>query len=41
MNEKTLDALLHIVTEGPSLEEYPISDAVTLRAKKKNRRIST
>ena len=41
VNEKTLDALLRIVREGPSLEEYPISDAVTLWAKKKNRRIST
>ena len=40
MAEKTLDSLLRIVTEGPCIEEFPISDAVTLWAKKKNRRLS-
>ena len=41
MSEKTLDALLRIVIEGPSVEEYPITEAVTLWVKKKNRRLST
>ena len=41
MCEQTLDALLRIVTEGPCLEDYPISEAVNLWAKKKNRRLST
>ena len=41
MCEKTLDALLRIVIEGPSVDEYPIAEAVTLWAKKKNRRLST
>lgn len=39
MSEKTLDSLLRIVIEGPPLDDYPISDAVSLWAKKKNRRI--
>ena len=38
--EKTLDSLLRFVTESPCIEEFPISDAVTLWAKKKNRRLS-
>ena len=41
MCEKTLDSLLRITTEGPSVEEYPITEAVTLWAKKKNKRLST
>ena len=40
MNEKTLDALLRIAIEGPSISEFPISDAVKLWAAKKKRRIS-
>ena len=42
MCEKTLDALLRIVTEGPCLEDYPIDEAVNLLAKKKrnNMRLS-
>ena len=40
ISEKTLDSLLRIVIEGPPLKDYPIPDAVSLWAKKKNRRIS-
>ena len=41
MCEKTLDSLLRIATQGPKVEDYPINEAVTLWAKKKNRRLST
>ena len=40
MCENTLDALLRIVTEGPSVENYPVNEAVVLWASKKNRRLS-
>ena len=35
MNEKTLDALLRIATEGPSISKFPVCDAVKLWAAKK------
>ncbi len=41
MSEQTLDSLLRIVTEGPRVDNYPITEAVTLLAKKKYRRLST
>ena len=37
MNEKTLDALLRIAIEGPSISEFPVSDAVKLWAAKKKK----
>ena len=40
MAEKTVDSLLRIAIEGPSVNEYPIADAVSLWARKKNRRLS-
>lgn len=39
MNEKTLDALLRIAVEGPSIEQFPVADAVQLWASKRNRRL--
>ena len=39
MNEKTLDALLRTVIEGPPLQEFPLTEAIELWAKKKNRRL--
>ena len=39
MLEKTLDSLLRIVIEGPSLKEFPAKEAVMLWASKKNRRL--
>ena len=39
MIEKTLDALLRIAIEGPKLEDFPFRTAVSLWARKKNRRI--
>ena len=29
MSEQTLDSLLRIVTEGPRVEDYPVTEAVT------------
>ena len=39
MLEKTLDSLLRIVIEGPSLKEFPAKEAVMLWTSKKNRRL--
>lgn len=36
MHEQALDSLLHIAIEGPSLNSFPVIEAVTLRASKKN-----
>lgn len=41
MIEKTLDALLRIAIEGPNVGDFPFSEAVTLWASKKNRRLCT
>jgi len=38
--ETTLDSLLRIAIEGPLPEDYPLSEAVELWARKKNRRLS-
>jgi len=38
--ESTLDSLLRIAIEGPPPEDYPLSEAVELWARKKNRRLS-
>ena len=40
MSERTLDALLRIAVNGPSLENFPVKDAAKLWALKKNRRLS-
>ena len=40
MSERTLDALLRIAVNGPSLEHFPLKDAAKLWALKKNRRLS-
>lgn len=40
MQEKTLDSLLRIAIEGPSVEQFPLKEAVTLWAKKKKRRLT-
>ena len=40
MSERTLDALLRIAVNGPSLEHFPVKDAAKLWALKKNRRLS-
>ena len=37
MQEKTLDSLLRIAIEGPPLQSFPVDEAVTLWASKKNR----
>ena len=39
MNEQTLDSIMRIVIEGPTLKEFPFEEAVKLWAEKKNRRI--
>ena len=39
MTEQTLDSLLRIIIEGPSVEEFPFRDAAILWASKKNRRL--
>ena len=39
MKEETLDSLLRIAIEGPPVQEFPVSEAVALWAKKKNRRL--
>ena len=40
MNEKTLDSLLRIATEGPPVKDFQVTEAVKLWASKKNRRLS-
>lgn len=41
MKEQTLDSIMRIVIEGPTLKEFPFEDAVQLWAKKKKRRVIT
>ena len=40
MQEKTLDSLLRIAIEGPTIEQFPVQEVVTVWAQKKKRRLS-